>query len=112
MFFEYYFPAKILKSFYVDQGITIYIYLLNNIFVSYYYIKFISVIFFDSKVTCSGIKSTKPNSQDSLLCFISIIIIMGPRKANEVPQIFQGSVEAVSSVPLDEFNLLSQTDLY
>lgn len=111
MFSEYYFPAKILKSFCIDQGITINIYLLNNIFVSYYYIKFISVIFLDSKVTCSGIKSTKPNSQDSLLCFISIIIIVGPRKANEFSQNFQGSIEIVYSLPLDEFNLLPQIDL-
>lgn len=82
MFSEYYFPAKILKSFCIDQGITINIYLLNNI------------------------------SQDSLLCFISIIIIVGPRKANEFSQNFQGSVEVVYSLPLDEFNLLPQTDLY
>lgn len=45
----------------MDQRVTIHIYLGNNTCVVYYNMDFICIILLDSKVTCSGMKSTKPS---------------------------------------------------
>ena len=54
---------------------------LLQLIVDHYYITFIFIILLDSKVTWSGIKFSKPQ-QDSLLCLISFMVIMGQRKVH------------------------------